>query len=153
MYVCLKNLCKEFTALVFKITVEIVSVIWFLNIMEDCRNFAVNFKRSVSKIQRNSLTFLPYEILKIMIILEETEEQSLVGWVGNGATKFFRNGPKQRKIESSKKDGRKTVILFPLRLASLTQRNLQWRKIIHGMHPVEKYPVRVISVAVIMAVV
>ena len=79
MYVCLKNLCKEFTALVFKITVEIVSVIWFLNIMEDCRNFAVNFKRSVSKIQRNSLTLLPYEILKIMIILEETPEQSLVG--------------------------------------------------------------------------
>ena len=79
MYVCLKNLCKEFTALVFKITVKIVSVIWFLNIMEDCRNFAVNFKRSVSKIQRNSLTLLPYEILKIMIILEETQEQSLVG--------------------------------------------------------------------------
>ena len=79
MYVCLKNLCKEFTALVFKITVEIVSVIWFLNIMEDSRNFAVNFKRSVSKIQRNSLTLLPYEILKIMIILEETQEQSLVG--------------------------------------------------------------------------
>ena len=41
--------------------------------MEDCRNFAVNFKRSVSKIQRNSLTLLPYEILKIMIILEETK--------------------------------------------------------------------------------
>ena len=79
MYVCLKNLCKEFTALVFKITVEIVSVIWFLNIMEDSRNFAVNFKRSVSKIQRNSLTLLPYEILQIMIILEETQEQSLVG--------------------------------------------------------------------------
>ena len=47
--------------------------------MEDCRDFAVNFKRSVSKIQRNSLTLLPYEILKIMIILEETQEQSLVG--------------------------------------------------------------------------
>ena len=35
MYVCLRNLCKELTALVFKITVVIVSVIWFLNIMED----------------------------------------------------------------------------------------------------------------------
>ena len=28
------NLCKELTALVFKITVEIVGVIWFLNKME-----------------------------------------------------------------------------------------------------------------------
>lgn len=61
----------------FKSTVETVSVIWFLNKMEVCRNFAVNFKRSVSKIQRNSLTLLPYEILKIMNILEETQEQSL----------------------------------------------------------------------------
>lgn len=98
MYVCLKNLCKEFTALVFKITVEIVSVIWFQNIMEHSRNFAVNFKRSVSKIQRNSLTLLPYEILKIMIILGLRSSHSWGEW-GNGATKFFRNGPKQRKIE------------------------------------------------------
>ena len=73
----------------FKSTVEIVSVIWFLNKMEVCRNFAVNFKRSVSKIQRNSLTLLPYEILKIMNILEETQE----------LRKFFRNGRKQRKKE------------------------------------------------------
>ena len=63
----------------FKVTVVIVSVIWLLNVMEDCRNFAANFKRSVSKIWQNSLTLLPYEILKTTNIPEETQEQSLGG--------------------------------------------------------------------------
>ena len=57
------------------------------------------------------------------------------------------------------------MILLPLRPASLTHKNPQRRKIIHGMHPIgykdqsidqsinvflQKYPVRVISVAVII---
>ena len=66
----------------------------------------------------------------------------------------------------------RTVILLPLHPASLTHKNPQRRKIIHGTRPVgrkdrsidrsidrfehvylEKYPVRVITVAFIMAVV
>ena len=61
-----------------------------------------------------------------------------------------------------------TVILLPLRPASLTHKNPQRCKIIHGMHPVgckdrsidlnmcicrDIQPVDIISVAVIMAVV
>ena len=57
------------------------------------------------------------------------------------------------------------MILLPLRPASLTHKNPQRRKIIHGMHPIgykdqsidqsinvflQKYPIRVISVTVII---
>ena len=60
---------------------------------------------------------------------------------------------------------RPPVILLPLHPASLTHKNSQRRKIIHGMRPIgykdqsidqsinvflQKYPVRVISVAVII---
>ena len=54
------------------------------------------------------------------------------------------------------------MILLPLRLASLTHKNSKRRKIIKGMRPVDakislktfivEYPVRVISVAVLVAV-
>ena len=56
----------------------------------------------------------------------------------------------------------RAVILLPLRLASLTHKNSKRRKIIKGMRPVDakislkmfivEYPVRVISVAVLVAV-
>ena len=50
-----------------------------------------------------------------------------------------------------------SVILLPLRPASLTHKNRQRRKIICGMRPVRtqrrEYPVCVISVAVLVAVV
>ena len=56
---------------------------------------------------------------------------------------------------------RPPVILLPLRPASLTHKNPQRCKKIHGMHPIaykdqsinvflQKYPVRVISVAIII---
>lgn len=126
MYVCLKNLCKEFTALVFKITVEIVSVIWFLNIMEDCRNFAAYFKRSASKIRYNSLTY--YCLMKYLNNEHSRRDsgavtRSLSGQMArqNSSGTGENNGQKK----SSKKDSRKTVILLPLHLASLTHRNPQ----------------------------
>ena len=116
MYVCLKNLCKEFTALVFKITVEIVSVIWFLNIMEDCRNFAAYFKRSASKIMK----YLNNEHSRRD---SGAVTRSLSGQMArqNSSGTGENNGQKK----SSKKDSGKTVILLPLHLASLTHRNPQ----------------------------